>query len=217
MMRSDRVSLHSARHDTMTGKQTNTAALFVAVGLVMMVVMWVDPVVAALMPVRSLPELAQESTIICTCQAVSQESRWDPDQNAVVTDVKLQVEEYLKGAAGSDIAVQTLRGVAAPGLTPADAPVFEQGERAILFLQPIVPRSVDGERYQVVGGVQGKFTIRTNPKTGEERIERHLEGIHSREKAGEAGGDMPRTLNELRSAILATVSPPAATVPPAAP
>jgi hypothetical protein len=209
--------LHSARHDAITGKQTYAAALFVAVGLLTMVVMWVDPVLAAVMPVLSLPELAQESTMICTCQAVSQESRWDPDQNALVTDVKLHVEEYLKGAAGTDIAVQTLSGMAgAPGLKSADAPVFEQGERAILFLQPVEPRSADGERYQVVGGVQGKFTIRTNPKTGEERVERHLEGIHPREKAGEAGG-MPQTLNELRSAIRAAVTPPAATAPPAAP
>jgi hypothetical protein len=210
--------LGSARHNTMTGKHTHAAVLFVAVGLLTVVVMWGDPVVAAVTPVRSLHDLAQESTIICTCQAVSQESRWDPDQNALVTDVKLQVEEYLKGAAGNDIAVQTLSGGAgAPGPKSADAPVFEQGERAILFLQPVAPRSVDGERYQVVGGAQGKFTIRTNPKTGEERIERHLEGIHSRENAGEAGGEPPRTLNELRSAIRAVVPPPAATAPPAAP
>jgi len=162
----------------------------------------------------SLAELANQAEIICVCHMTSQQSEWDSDKNMLITVVTVQTEEAFKGAVaeGSDLQVELFSSFTSEQLNVGGA-AFEQGERVVLFLAP-TGGAAAGKRYTIVGWAQGKFTIRTNPKTGEERVDRRLEGIHfAPSKAGEAGGEMPQTLTELRAAIRAAVTPPAAAPP----
>jgi hypothetical protein len=171
-----------------------------------------QPVTVARM---SLNELAGQADLICICRMTGQQSEWDGDKNMLVTVVTLQTEEVLKGAmaAGSDLQVDLFSSFTSEQLNVGGA-AFEQGERAVLFLKPagtVGPAGNTATRYTIVGWAQGKFTIRTNPKTGEERVVRRLEGIHfTPSNAGGSDGGMPRTLGELRSAIRVAVNPPVA-------
>lgn len=166
----------------------------------------------------SLTDLTAQAELICICHMTGQQSEWDGDKNMLITVVTLEGEEFLKGGGkpGDELAVELFSGFGHEQLNIFGT-VFEQGERAVLFLTPADPAGPAGnnaKRYHIVGWAQGKFTIRTNPKTGEERVERHLEGIHFAPlKAGESGGEMPQTLNELRTAIRAAVTPPSAAPP----
>ncbi|HUJ78898.1 MAG TPA: hypothetical protein VLY45_01135 [Nitrospiria bacterium] len=158
----------------------------------------------------SLAELASRASLICVCRMTNQQSEWDSNKNMLITVVTLQAEEVLKGAmaAGSDLQVDLFSSFTSEQLNVGGA-AFEQGERAVLFL---APSGGEAKRYNIVGWAQGKFTVRTNPKTGEERIVRRLEGIHfAPSKPGEAVGEMPQTLGELRAAIQTAVGSGAAT------
>jgi hypothetical protein len=154
---------------------------------------------AAVMLAKSLEELANEATVICVCRVVEQHSQWDAEQNMIVTIIALQAEERLKGSGGAELQVEVLGGVVGDkGLKVTGAPVFEQGERAVLFL-----KATENNRHHVVGWAQGKFTIRTDPNTGEERIERNLKGVHLTTPESV----LPGTLGQLKSAIGAFVTP----------
>jgi hypothetical protein len=164
---------------------------------------------AAVMPPKSLNELADESTVICTCRVVDQQSQWDTEQNMIVTLVTLQVEEYLKGTGGQELTVEALGGIVGDkGLKVTGAPVFELGERAVLFL-----KAAENNRHHVVGWAQGKFTVRTDPNSGEERIERSLKDVHLTTPEVPGGPQEIRTLSQLKAAIRAIVTPPAKNPP----
>jgi hypothetical protein len=160
-----------------------------------------------------LNELAGQSIIICLCHMTDQRSEWDGEKNMLVTVVTLQGEEYFKGAGkpGDELAVELFSGFGHEQLNIFGT-VFEQGERVVVFLTPAGDAAA--KHHHIVGWAQGKFTVRTDPKTGEEQLERHLEGIHfSPPKAGEAVGAIPQTLNELRTAIRAVVTPAGGATP----
>ena len=162
----------------------------------------------------SLADLSGQAAVICVCHMTDQRSEWDAEKNMLITVVTLQAEEALKGAvaAGSDLQVELFSSFTSEQLNVGGA-AFEQGERGVLFLKPAGDAA--GKHYNIVGWAQGKFTIRVNPKTGEERVERRLEGIHFAppSKAGDGGGEMPQTLNELRTAIRAAVTGAGGTSP----
>ncbi len=169
------------------------------------------PMVARL----NLADLAGQAAVICVCHMTDQQSEWDGEKNMLITVVKLEGEESLKGGGkpGDELAVELFSGFGHEQLNIFGGTVFEQGERAVLFLKPAGDAA--GKHYHIVGWAQGKFTVRTNPKTGEELVERHLEGLHfSPPKPGEPVVDIPQTLNELRTAIRAAVTS-ADSAPPA--
>ena len=181
----------------MTIQRAFLTTLFVFIGLTISATV----TLAAVMPARSLEELANEATDICVCRVVEQQSQWDAEQNMIVTIVTLQAEERLKGSGGDQLQVEALGGIVGDkGLKVTGAPVFEQGERAVLFL-----KAADNDRHHVVGWAQGKFTIRTDPNTGEEQIERNLSGVHFTTPGAPEGTESPRTLTQLKSAIQAVV------------
>ncbi len=151
----------------------------------------------------TLSELAREAAIICTCRAMGQQNLWDADRNMMVTTINLQADEYFKGQGGAELVVEVLSGFApGKGAAPIAGAVFEQEERAVLFLAPVgVPAADETQHYVVVQGAQGKFTIRVDPQTGEERVEWNWRGAHA---PGEA--DL-QTLPQLTAAIRGAVGP----------
>ncbi len=77
----------------------------------------------------------------------------------VLTDVTIQVEQSLKGAAKGSITV-TLMGGTVDGITTTviGSPQFCGSERVVLFLTPIVEQSpMRSYRYALIGLSQGKF------------------------------------------------------------
>ena len=132
---------------------------------------------AATISPLSLSDLTSQATVICTCRMVDQQSDWDVGKNMLVTNVTLQVEEYVKGGDDAEVVVELFIGFGQESQNILGGAIFEQGERMILFLKPADAGDDAGNRYHIVGWAQGKFTIRTNAKTGQERIERNLRGI----------------------------------------
>lgn len=160
------------------------------------------PAESAVVPF-TLSELTREAAIICTCRAMGQQNLWDADRNMMVTTINLQADEYFKGQGGAELVVEVLSGFApGKGAAPIAGAVFEQEERAVLFLAPVgAPAADEAPHYAVVQGAQGKFTIRVDPQTGEERVEWNWRGARA---PGEA--DL-QTLPQLTSAIRGAVGP----------
>jgi hypothetical protein len=163
-------------------------------GSALLVVTTTSP--AAVMPAAGLAELAREATVICTCRMVDQRSDWDAARNLLVSVVHLQAEDYLKGGGTPELVVELVSGFGGEkGRTAPAGAAFEQGERAVIFLKPS-PGPADGEqRYQIVNGSQGKFTIRVDPETGQERIEWNWQGPRPPEMVE------LRTLEQLKALI----------------
>jgi hypothetical protein len=151
----------------------------------------------------SLADLAGQATIICVCHMTDQRSEWDGEKNMLITVVTVEAEELLKGAAADgNLQVELFSSFASEQLNLFAGAVFEQGERAVLFLKPAGDAA--GKHYHIVGWAQGKFTVRTNPKTGEERVERNLKGLHfSAPPAGGEAAEPPQPFKEFLSAVRA--------------
>jgi len=153
----------------------------------------------------SLADLAGQSAVICVCHMTDQRSEWDGEKNMLITVVTVQAEDVLKGsaAAGGDLQVELFSSFTNEQLNMFGGAVFEQGERAVLFLKPAGDAA--GNHYHLVGWAQGKFTVRTNSKTGEERVERNLKGINFSAPAAGGATEPPQLFKEFVSAVRAVV------------
>jgi hypothetical protein len=103
------------------------------------------------------------AVLVGVCESVR--SRWDEGRRTVVTDAVLAVEAYAKGDLGRRVVVTEPGGILPQynlRVAVADAPRFEAGERALLFVWTD-PRGV----HRVLGGARGKLAVRTDPTTGE--------------------------------------------------
>ena len=161
---------------------------------------------AAVMPARSLGDLASAADVICTCQVHTLHSEWDSEQNMIITIVTLEVEEYLKGSGEPTLQIQVPGGIIGDqGLKVTGAPVFQKDERSVLFLKSGRVDRLGGQRHHVVSWAQGKFRIETDPESGDELIDRDLRGVHFMTPRTSEGGKPPRTLSELKAAIHSAV------------
>jgi len=79
------------------------------------------------------------------------------DEGNIYTQVILRVEQTIKGETQGEVVIRVPGGeVDGLRLWVEDAPSFQLGERAVVFLE-------EGEGiFNVVGGFQGKFTIDNN-------------------------------------------------------
>jgi len=79
----------------------------------------------------------------------------------IYTLVTLSVEQTIKGETGGEVAIRVPGGkVGGLEMMVTDAPSFQLGERAVVFLD-----NSEGT-FTVVGGFQGKFTIDSNNMVG---------------------------------------------------
>lgn len=103
-----------------------------------------------------LSDVAAGADAVVIGTVVRQASAWNPEHTRISTTVTLSVEESLKGAVGRSSLVVTAPGGTAEGITEwvSDAPVFVNGERAVVFL-----KSRPQNRFEVYGSIQGKYTI----------------------------------------------------------
>jgi hypothetical protein len=108
----------------------------------------------------SLEQLATETDTIVLGTVTSQTSDWNAQYTAIYTDVTVAVEEVIKGSPGAEVTFRIAGGIVGEiGMRTSNDPMFQDGERAIVFLDTkgIPPR--------VVGLHQGKYTVRDETVT----------------------------------------------------
>jgi len=103
----------------------------------------------------SVEDLARKADTIVLGTVTQQESAWDTQHTAIYTDVTVIVERVLAGTPGDFMTLRIAGGiVGGMGMRTSNDPVFQDGERVIVFLDTTtVPSSV-------VGMQQGKCTVK---------------------------------------------------------
>ncbi len=121
---------------------------------------------AQVLPV-SLRDMVERAGIIVSGRVVSVRQGSHPEYpHVAVTYVTVEVEESFKGLS-PDRRQFTFMQFGGQDLTRVpELPSYHRGERIILFLYP-------ESRYgftSPVGGIQGKLSVRLDPRTGERRV-----------------------------------------------
>ncbi|MEI7620039.1 MAG: hypothetical protein WCJ57_00530 [Candidatus Falkowbacteria bacterium] len=98
----------------------------------------------------------------------------------IVTNVNISVEKYLSNPNNlslSEIVVQTVGGtIDKETMVAEDSPSFEEGERAVVFLQ-----KKDDNTFTVYGWSQGKYTINNGNIAGNEKEKDIFRGIFGKD------------------------------------
>ena len=122
-------------------------------------------------------ELARTSHAIVVGRVEDTQSHWNAARTKIVTDVRVTVDESLKGDGAPTLVLTQLGGeVDGARYNVPGCPVFRKGEEALLF----VWRDAQG-RSQVNGMAQGKFDITTDAATSEKMVQRSLPGLAVRD------------------------------------
>jgi hypothetical protein len=108
----------------------------------------------------SLGQLVAGADTVVLGTVASQASAWDPQHAAIHTDVMVAVESVVKGVPLSQVTFRVAGGVVGDvGMRTSTDPVFQDGERVVVFLDTARVSA------QVVGMRQGKFTVRDGKVT----------------------------------------------------
>jgi len=148
------------------GRWKNNPAPFILFSLVFYLLLS-DAVLAEMLQKLSLEQLTHEADVIVKGRIQKVNSQETPDRSAINTLVEVAVEEQWKGPKTSTLVVSQPGG-SARGITQAvpGLPHFFPGEEVILFL-----KQAGGGRFVTVGGRQGKYVIKTDPRTKQQSIE----------------------------------------------
>jgi len=113
----------------------------------------------------NLKSLSAGADVILTGKVAKQSSSWNKDKTRILTEVSVEVEEYLKGnSSNKTIVVTTLGGeVGEVGELYTHMPRFSKDEDVLLF----VKKDKKDLAYKVFNGEDGKMTLYTDEKTGE--------------------------------------------------
>jgi hypothetical protein len=102
----------------------------------------------------TLDDLIAKASNIVEADIVASRTYRTPDGKLILTSYTASVQESIKGAAGPTVTVTTVGGrIGNTILHVSGMPIFQQGDRAILFLEK------SGAYTTVVGLNQGKFAI----------------------------------------------------------
>ena len=129
----------------------------------------------ALMLEMSLEELTDGADSIVVGTVVSTSSHWNAERTGIYTEVVISVEDSLKGPAGKNTITVIVEGGTVGDITQwvSDTPVFEAGERIVLFLEELntaglaqmgmgaMPQRLAAEHPSTIyGRFQGKLAVR---------------------------------------------------------
>ena len=121
---------------------------------------------ATTVPEMTLREMVASSGSIVHGVVESAASRWNDDRTLIVTDVRIQVLDTVKGAASGTLVVTQPGGQVGKVRVDVDgASPFLPGEEAVLFLAP-GPR----QETNVLGLSRGRFDVTADPATGRKSI-----------------------------------------------
>lgn len=135
----------------------HSSSLARAAGLALAFVLAADPASATLLPALTLEDLTVRSTDIVEGTVIDRTPRWS--RGMLFTDVTIEVQTCLKGACTeSTVVVAALGGTDGEVVVEAaGAPTYEDGERVLLFLEPMGGSA--GTRLRTAGLSLGKFRI----------------------------------------------------------
>ena len=152
------------------------------VGVVMAIGAW-TPASATTMVQRSTEQLTVEADYVVEGVVSAIESRVHEDHQFVYTYVTIDIEQRYKGRTADRVEVEVLGGVVGSlRVTVPATPQFEIGERVVVFLQ-----MNPSDQIRVYGMAQGKFSVQTDPSTGERIAVRpmDIEATYGRTPGGE--------------------------------
>jgi len=168
-----------------TRKDWQGAVMF-AVILLALLGLCTASAMAVYMKKLSIEEIAKRADVICIGTVAKKESRWVSGH--IETTMTINVSEYLKGNIGGVVEITQMGGVLEEPIPIAQhvtgVPEFYTNEEVLLFLstqkrefaftppKPRNPKSRLLDSPQVVGLAQGKYSIITDPRTGEKRVTR---------------------------------------------
>jgi len=113
---------------------------------------------------KSIGELARESDLIVVAKVIeilpSKLDTSDPKMIRIWTDIRLQVERYIKAPSNSSTVEVRLAGGTANGVTHivSGGVELEAGQRVLLFLKK-EPNTIWGDHFFVHGFVQGRYLL----------------------------------------------------------
>ncbi|MEZ4471216.1 MAG: hypothetical protein R3F60_10525 [bacterium] len=158
--------------------------------------------------------LAERSELIFIGTVTDQKSVLQESPRQVFTETTFQVEQVVKGEKQATFTLRQLGGTVGSGATLFGTAVpgyarFQVGERVALFLE-----RTDTGRLVVTGLAQGKYTLKTDPKTGVVWAERDLDGLHlvgrAPEKVFAGVPDAQRMTLDQLTGLASAKRPPAA-------
>ena len=115
---------------------------------------------------RSLGELSRESDAVVVGKTLSTESYWTADRSAIMTRVKIRIDESVAGALSGEATILVPGGQVGEYLHEvSDMPIFAADEEVMVF----VTRLSTGE-FIVAGGMQGKLDVIRDPSSGDRTV-----------------------------------------------
>ncbi len=112
-------------------------------------------------------ELSEKSTAIVVGKCTKKESFWNDKHTQILTEVKIQNGESIKGKPGEEVVITIPGGrVGNTIYEVSDMPIFQEGEEVLVFLW----RHPSGKNL-VTGALQGKLTIVEDKKTGKKVLQ----------------------------------------------
>lgn len=125
---------------------------------------------------RHLPleAMAREAHSVFAGEVVGVRSQLNARRNRIHTFITVRVSRYWKGGRGSEFVTLRVLGGEAEGyrLRVSGAPSFRLHEEVLVFSE-----GGAGRVPTVLGMAAGKFTVETDPATGERMLHRSLHGL----------------------------------------
>ncbi len=126
-----------------------------ALGAAVLALLPTAPAMATSMLAQDIEALTRSSDAVVHGKVKKVESRWTGDHKQIVTDVWIDVVEFIKGKGNQTVVVQQPGGeVGDIGQKVSGLAAFTQGEEVVVFLE-----RQGTERYLVAGMAQGKFRV----------------------------------------------------------
>jgi len=112
-----------------------------------------------------LKTLSKGADVIVTGKVVEQRSSWNQDRTRIYTDVKIQVDDFIKGSEAQNSVIITHPGgeVGEVGELYSHMPRFSNDEEVLVFAK----RDLKDNKYRVLNGEDGKLTVYQDKATGE--------------------------------------------------
>ena len=145
-------------------------------GLAFIAVFWaLSPVHSATVKGATLGELRDLAELIVVGKVTHSESVHDPVLKQVRTQIRIRIEETLKGFASEVLEFEQLGGTSPDGRfvqTVSGQASFAKGERVVVFME-----RADSGRLVVAGMAQGKFSLKEDVVTGLWWAKRDVSGL----------------------------------------
>ena len=135
---------------------------FVLIALVINLLFWQSGTVKCFgwMTKFGLEELTDQASHVIVGKVIAKRSSWDSQKTKIYTDVRISVDEVIKGSLNKrEIVIRHLGGEIPEediGMKVSDMSEFNVGEDVLIFIKPGRSKG----KYKLVGKTQGKYTLK---------------------------------------------------------